>query len=204
VLEKRDSHNWSGRVSYTLANSRGNNSGALTATNNYQVLSSPNLDLGQGPTDFDRRHNLVLSGRIAEVPRTHGMTLSGTLRMLSGLAMSLIDTNSDPDRNGILADPLPAGTYSGNGPNAITVDNVGGRNGAFGPGYIQLDTRIGWRLKAGPGRTVDLNADIINVTNRANFVNPTADRRSTNFLLLTTLYGGGQPRQAQLGVRLGF
>jgi hypothetical protein len=27
VLEKRDSHNWSGRVSYTLANSRGNNSG---------------------------------------------------------------------------------------------------------------------------------------------------------------------------------
>jgi hypothetical protein len=204
VLEKRDSHNWSGRVSYTLANSRGNNSGALTSTNNYQVLNSPNLDLGQGPTDFDRRNNLVLSGRIAEVPRTHGMTLSGTLRMLSGLAMSLIDTNSDPDRNGILADPLAAGTYSGNGPNAITVDNVGGRNGAFGPGYIQLDTRIGWRLKAGVGRTVDLNADIINVTNRANFVNPTADRRSTNFLLLTTLYGGGQPRQAQIGVRLGF
>ena len=102
------------------------------------------------------------------------MTLSGTLRMLSGLAMSLIDTNSDPDRNGILADPLPAGTYSGNGANAITVDNVGGRNGAFGPGYIQLDTRIGWRLKAGTGRTVDLNVDIINVTNRANFVNPTA------------------------------
>ena len=31
VLEKRDSHNWSGRVSYTLANSRGNNSGALTS-----------------------------------------------------------------------------------------------------------------------------------------------------------------------------
>jgi hypothetical protein len=53
-------------------------------------------------------------------------------------------------------------------------------------------------------RTVDLNADIINVTNRGNFVNPTADRRSTNFLLLTTLYGGGQPRQAQLGLRLGF
>ena len=124
--------------------------------------------------------------------------------MLSGLAMSLIDSNSDPDRNGILADPLPAGTYSGNGPNAITVDNIGGRNGAFGPGYIQLDARIGWRLKAGPGRTVDLNADIINLTNRANFVNPTVDRRSTNFLLLTTLYGGGQPRQAQLELRLGF
>jgi hypothetical protein len=51
---------------------------------------------------------------------------------------------------------------------------------------------------------------VINVTNRANFTAPTtnianqSDRRSTNFLLLTTLYGGGQPRQAQLGVRLGF
>ena len=46
--------------------------------------------------------------------------------------------------------------------------------------------------------------DLINVANRANFVNPTADRRSTNFLLLTTLYGGGQPRQAQVGLRFGF
>lgn len=204
VLEKRDSHNWSGRVSYTLANSRGNNSGALTATNNYQVLNNPNLDLGQGPTDFDRRHNLVLSGRISEVPRTHGMTLSGTLRILSGLPFSLIDSSSDPDRNGILQDPLPAGTFSGNGPNAITVDNAGGRNGAYGPGYLQFDSRIGWRFKAGPGRTLDLTGDLINVTNRANFVNPTGDRRSTNFLLLTTLYGGGQPRQLQVGLRLGF
>jgi hypothetical protein len=54
------------------------------------------------------------------------------------------------------------------------------------------------------GSTLDLNADIINITNRANFVNPAADRRSTNFLLLTALYGVGQPRQAQVGVRLGF
>jgi hypothetical protein len=204
VLEKRDSHNWSGRVSYTLANSRGNNSGALTSTNNYQLLNDPNLDLGQGPTDFDRRQNLVVSARLSEVPHTHGMTLSGTLRMLSGLPFSLIDSNIDADRNGILQDPLAAGTYSGNGPNAITVDNAGGRNGAYGPGYSQLDTRIGWRFRPGAGKTLDLTGDVINVTNRANFVNPTGDRRSTNFLLLTTLYGGGQPRQLQVGLRLGF
>jgi hypothetical protein len=204
IVEKRDSHNWSARASYTLANSRGNFGGSLASTNNYQVLNDPNFDLGQGPTDFDRRHNLVLAGRIAEVPHTHGMTLSGTLRMLSGLAFSLYDSNSDPDRNGILMDPLPAGSYTGNGPNAITVDNKGGRNGAFGPGYMQLDTRVGWRFKAGQGKTLDLTADVINLTNRANFVNPTSDRRSTNFLLLTTLYGGGQPRQAQVGLRFGF
>ena len=49
-----------------------------------------------------------------------------------------------------------------------------------------------------------VTADVINVTNRSNFVSPTGDRRSTNFLLLTTLYGGGQPRQAQVGIRFGF
>jgi hypothetical protein len=208
IVEKRESHNWSGRVSYTLAYSRGNTSGALTATDNFQYLNNDNLDLNEGPTDYDRRHNLVISGR-GEIPRTHGMTVSGTLRLLSGLAFTLVDTSSDPDRNGVLFDPLPAGTYTGNGPNAVSVENKGGRNGAYGPGFAQLDTRIGWRLRPGKGRTLDLMADLINVTNHANFVSPVtsanqSDRRSTNFLLLTTLYGGGQPRQAQVGIRLGF
>src|SRR5205807_483082 len=139
-----------------------------------------------------------------EVPRTHGMTLSGALRMLSGLPFTLVDTSSDPDRNGQLFDPLPGGTYSGTGANAITVDNKGGRNGAFGPGYLQLDSRIGWRFKPHAGRTVDVTADVINVTNRANFVNPTADRRSTNFLLLTTLYGGGPRRFGSQQVTVGL
>ena len=203
VLEKRDANNWSGRISYTLANSRGNTSGALTATDQFQTVNGLNLDLNQGPTDFDRRHNLVFSGR-GLVPGTHGMTLSGTLRLLSGLPFTINDTSSDPDRNGQLFDPLPAGTYSGNGANAITVENKGGRNGTYGPGFMQLDTRVGWRFRQKDGRTLDLSADILNVTNRSNFVSPTGDRRSTNFLLLTTLYGGGQPRQAQLGVRIGF
>jgi len=134
-------------------------------------------------------------------------SLIGAMTMVAAVAQAEPTTRQEvkvPFAFTVNGQEMPAGTYSGNGANAITVDNVGGRNGAFGPGYIQLDARIGWRLKAGPGRTVDLNADIINVTNRANFVNPTADRRSTNFLLLTTLYGGGQPRQAQVGVRLGF
>jgi hypothetical protein len=143
VLEKRDSNNWSGRVSYTLAYSRGNTTGALTATDQFQTVSGLNLDLNQGPTDFDRRHNLVFSGR-GEMPHTHGMILSGALRLLSGLPFTLNDTSSDPDQNGQLFDPLPAGSYSGNGANAIT-------------GYLQLDTRVGWRLRPGSGHaTYDL------------------------------------------------
>ena len=51
VLEKRDSNNWSGRISYTLANSRGNFSGAVTATNNYQLLGDSE---SRGGTRTDR------------------------------------------------------------------------------------------------------------------------------------------------------
>ena len=139
------------------------------------MLNGLNLALGQGPTDFDRRHNLVLSGRIGDVPHTHGMTLSATLRMLSGTAFSLIDTEQR-SRSQRRSCPIryPAGTYSGTGANAITVDNAGGRNGAYGPGYVQLDTRIGWRFRSAAHARSTRTWIMINVANRANFVNPTA------------------------------
>jgi hypothetical protein len=47
-----------------------------------------------------------------------------------------------------LFDPLPAGTYAGTGANAIEVDFDGARNGAYGPAFFQLDTRVGYRLRA--------------------------------------------------------
>jgi len=202
-FERREANGWSGRVSYTLAYSRGNTNGEYTAPINFQLLDDLNLDANQGPTDRDRRHNLVISGR-GEVPHTKGMTVAATLRMLSGLPFSIINTATDPDRNGVLFDPLPAGDYQGNGVNAIKVSNDGGRNGAYGPGFIQFDTRFGWRWHVRAAQTLDLSVDLINITDRTNFLNPSGDQRLTNFLLLTQLSGGGQPRQAQLGLRFGF
>ena len=202
-LEKRDSNRWSARLSYTLSNSRGNTNGDFNAPIQFQFGDDLRLDQNQGPTDRDRRHNLVISGR-GEVPHTYGMTVAGTLRMMSGLPFTIMNTSVDPDRNGILFDPLQAGSYSGNGVNAITVDNDGGRNGTYGPGFVQLDMRFGWRWHRGGSQTLDLTLDLVNLTNRANFLNPTGDQRLTDFLLLTQLSGGGQPRQAQLGLRFGF
>ena len=53
---------------------------------------------------------------------------------------------------------------------------------------------------------VEMFLDIFNVTNRANFENPSGDERVTStFLVLTNLRGGGGfPRQAQFGVRYLF
>jgi hypothetical protein len=79
---------------------------------------------------------------------------------------------------------------------------------------MQLDLRAGYRAHLGSRRTLDVFCDLFNATNHANFVNPVttvagntgADRRNTaDFLRLTSLVAtSGLPRQAQLGVRLGF
>ena len=86
------------------------------------------------------------------------------------------------------------------------VENDGGRNGAIGPDYLQLDLRAGWRRRIRGGQAVEVFLDIFNVTNRANFDNPSGDERVTStFLVLTNLRGGGGfPRQAQFGVRYTF
>jgi hypothetical protein len=202
-VEKRFSQNYSARVSYTLAYSRGNTTGAGAAASAFQVLDDLNLDLNEGPTNFDQRHNFVVSGT-ALVPRTGGLTLSWVARALSGSPFTVFDSRIDADRNGTLLDPLPAGSYSGSGENAITVESDGGRNGAYGPGFFKLDLRLGYRLDLGNRRTLDVFGEIFNVTDRANFANPTGDMASANFLTLTGLSTSTTPRTGQFGIRFGF
>ena len=91
------------------------------------------------------------------------------------------------------------------GDNAWTVENKGGRNGAVGHGYANLDARVSYRFRLATERTLDLFVEIFNVTDEPNYVNPTGDRRSPDFLNPTDFEGGGAvPRQGQIGVRLGF
>lgn len=203
-VEKRFSQGFSARVAYTLSYSRGNTSANFIPNSNFQLLDDMRLDLNEGPTDFDRRHNLVISGQVF-VPKTGGMTVSWVARALSGLPFTIQDSTTDPDQNGILFDPLPSGDYSGSGArNNYSTSNDGGRNGARGPGFFQLDTRFGWRLGIGGGRTVDVFGEVFNLTNRANFANPSGDRFSTAFLVLTRLREGGVPRTGQIGLRFAF
>jgi hypothetical protein len=181
-----------------LSLASGNGVGAM----NFQLLADKNLDANEGPLDFDKRHNFVFSGSWS-VPRTHGLTLGMVTRYLSGDHFTIQDTNFDVDQNGILLNPLPAGKYSGTGNNSITVHNDGGRNGATGPDFFQMDARVGYRLPVSSSN-IELFADMFNVTNRANFANPSGDKRSTNFLVLTALRTGAIPRTIQIGGRLIF
>jgi len=207
-VEKRLSRGVSARVSYTLSSARGNTSGNGSGAINFQTGQDMNLTLNEGSSDFDRRHNLVISGR-ALVPYTHGMTFSWVARALSGLPFSLVNNLIDLDRNGTLFDPIAPGTYTGAG--SVPADNFtvedydGRRNGARGPGFFQFDTRFGWRLNVGNGRTLDLSADVFNLTNRANFANPSGNQgAATTFLVLSALRDGAAPRTLQIGARFGF
>jgi len=123
--------------------------------------------------------------------------------------MSLFDSSVDADRNGRLFDLLPAGNYCGVGQNSICVDNAGGRNGARGPSYKQTDARLAYRFRPAKDKTFDANFELFNIFNTANFANPGvafgADKRLTDFLILTALRGGnGQPRAVQFSFRFGF
>ncbi len=212
-LEKRYANNWSGRISYSLSKSRGT-AYAQADRNTYQFLTDLNLDELWGPTDVDRRHILSINGR-TEIPKTGGMTLSSTLRYMSGAPFTIFDSSIDANRNGELNDPLPAGTYSGTAVNAMqNVEYKGGRNGAIGPDYFQVDVRAGWRRRMPRNHALEIFLDIFNITNRANWDNPTntttpttgADRRlSATFLERRSLRGGsGFPRQAAFGARFTF
>ena len=163
-----------------------------------------NLDEHEQPAETDRRHILTISGR-TELPL--GVTASGVLRYMSGLPLTIHNSSIDANQNGILFDPVAAGTFSGNpdNVNAITVENDGGFGGARGPDFLQLDVRFGYRVRPYERQTLDVFLDIFNLTNRGNFNNPSGDQRLSNFLILRTLRAGsGFPRQGQLGVRWGF
>ena len=76
----------------------------------------------------------------------------------------------------------------------------------FSAGNVQVDMRAGWRGRVPKGQAIEVFLDVFNLTNRANFDNPSGDERvAATFLVLTNLRGGGGfPRQAQLGVRYMF
>jgi hypothetical protein len=203
-FDRRFSHYYSTRVSYTLAHSRGNTSGAGVAASGFQVLDDMHLELNGGPTSFDQRHNLVISGT-AVVPRTRGLNFSWVARALSGTPFSLTNGNIDPDRNGTIAEPLAPGDYSGTGADAYTVKGYKAeRNGAYGPGFFQLDMRAGYRVRLGGRRALNAFVDFFNVTDRVNFANPSGNQANPTFLVRTAYSTSYTPRKLQLGARFEF
>ena len=112
ALEKRYSNNYSVRVSYTWAHSTGNTSGNGVPASGFQVLDDMNLDLNEGVTAQDhpeqprrQRHGPRAAHRRADCQL-------GRAR-LERFPFSLTNGTLDPDLNGSLSEPLPAGNVFG-------------------------------------------------------------------------------------------
>jgi hypothetical protein len=206
-LKKRYSHNYSAQVSYSFGHSRGNTSGSGAPGSNFQVGQDMHLELNEGPTDFDIRHNLTVSGT-ALVPRTYGLNVSWVARALSGTPFSLTNSSVDPDLNGIQAEPLPAASYAAasGAADAFTLkDYKAERGGARGPGFFELDMRFGYRIPLSKQRRLEIAADIFNLTNHTNFANPGGNQNTAStFLILTGYSTSYTPRKLQIGARIQF
>jgi hypothetical protein len=207
---KRFAQGWQGRLSYAYSRGRGNTATGQADNAASQFLGDLNLDRDVGPTSVDRPHILTISGSY-DVPRTGGLKVSAVYSARSGTPFTLVNSTTDLDRNGFTTNEyLPAGSYSGVGEDAYTVDYKGGRNGARGPNYQRLDFRAGYRFRLAGGRTIDAFLDVFNLSNEPNFANPTnnggqADQRiAATFLRITTVDDGSPTRTAQINLRFGF
>jgi hypothetical protein len=207
MLEKRWTNNYYYRVSYTLSYARGNTTAQGLPSSDFQVGQDLHLEKNEGPLANDRRHNLSFAGSI-EVPHMHGLLLSGVARYLSGAPMTLTNSLVDTDRNGRTGDLIDAGTYEGTpvsaGDKTWKVDFDGGRGGARGPDYFQVDLRAGWRFKLPDRHLLDVTIDAFNVFNRSQFNNPSGDIASADFLILDSLQSRNVPRALQFQVTLRY
>ena len=220
-LQKRFSRGYQFRVSYTRSKGFGNTASPgnvetiATATADAATNAiSMNLADNEGLTTQDRPNILSVDASVL-VPRTHGLMISGVLQYQSGTPFTLFDSTTDPNRNGNFEEPLAAGAYSGalGNPDAITVQNAGGARGARGPDFLLGSVRFGYQFTVSRNRQLRAYLDVFNITNRANFNNPTAtvgtvtgaDRRdAATFLVLRSIRDGGPTRTAQLNIRYSF
>lgn len=209
-VDKRYSQGYNLRASYAYSRARGNFQNGFNSIIGTQVGDDLRLDENVGPVDDDRPHIFSISGT-AEIPRVPGLSVSGVARYMSGLPFSLIDSSLDRNQNGRFEDEfLTSGSYSGTGENAVTVENDGGRNGARGPEFFELDVRLAYSLPLPNAHRLQLFGEIFNLTDRANFDAPTnsgnaSDQRlASSFLVVDTLRRGATSRLAQIGIRYSF
>jgi hypothetical protein len=186
-LEKRMANRWSGRVSYTYG---------VRPRRRGDLDSNPGLDYGR--CDRDNTHAFATS---ANVDLGHGLGAGMVFRTYSGYPINEttgVDSNGDGTTNdrpikGVNDLTLPIVS-------ALDSRGVAIRNGVDGERKTILDGRFQYVHRVGRYQA-GLFLEVYNLTNHANFGNPTGARNSANFLKTIV---ADNPRTAQLGFRLLF
>ena len=192
-LEKRFSNRWAGRVSYTY--SRCNDVVAPLAVVGANDLN-PRLDYGRCARDNQQAFASSANGTIWK-----GLGAGMVFRRYSGYPVNEttgVDTNGDGTNN----DRPVKGRDDATIPirSAVDANGMAIRNGMEGQHKLILDGRLQyiWRIQH---YQAGLFLEIYNLTNHANFGDPTGARNSANFMIPIV---ADNPRTAQLGFRLTF
>lgn len=225
-LEKRFGDGYGYRASYTIGEARDQAPEHLAASSG-RAQNTRDLESWEGPSDFDVRHRFS-ANFIVELPFGPGKAMlqdgvaghilggwlvSGIYSARSGRAFTATQGNNNvgPDQTGLpnlTGDPKGAETVrQWFNPAAFTAVPSGqfgnaGRNILRGPGWITFDMSVQRRVNVGSRANITVRADIFNVFNRANFGLPAANIAASNAGVISTL--AGDPRVAQLSLRLGF
>jgi hypothetical protein len=194
---RRMANRWSARVAYTVQESHYVGLGNPDAR---RVWLDNDIRADYGRFTSDRRQVLAVSGTVNP---WRSLTIAGVLSAISGSPINETvgtDVNRDNDNN----DRPIRGVNDLVQPIRSELDDQGRAviNGLDGPGSQLIDISFRYQLPFNRGvDSLDLFYDIFNVLNRTNFVPPTGNRASANFMVPTAAQF---PRQMQFGVRVRF
>jgi hypothetical protein len=226
TLTKRLSHNFQFDTSYTYSKSLDDNS--LTSINTPSVQDSFNIRGDYGPSDFDARHRVVLSG-LYDLPFKGHRAVEGwesglIFQAQSGNPLNIITSNSGFTGNQT-ARPDVAGPVAVTGnpdqwfanpcvfvfPGAgTTVTHFGNlsRNAVTGPDFINADFSVIKNTKITETTNLQFRADMFDVLNHPNFGNPGRVLGTSTFGVVSNTRAPtgdfGSSRQIQFALKLQF
>jgi hypothetical protein len=198
-LNKRYANRWAARISYTLARCRDViNTPVATPAAAAAFVDDLDPRRDYGACLPDNRHAFATSGNV-EIWRGLGASMS--FRAYSGYPINET-IGSDVNGDGINNDRPVRGRDDLTRPIVSEVDASGMavRNGIDGENKILLDARAQyiWRMQR---MQAGIFLEVYNLTNHANFGNPSGARNSSFFLVPIV---ADDPATAQIGVRLTF
>lgn len=220
-LQKRFSHGYMFNASYTLSSS----TDLFSDEGLFQVQNdSTRPELNEGPSDFNRRHRMILSGSwtlpFSGNAWKDGWQISGIGTIQSGRPFTVFDDDgsailfaSDGPRPNVVpgVDALTSGSMSSrvNGylnPDAFASSGIAwgnlGRNTFVGPMQRRIDVSVSKLTRLRGSASLELRLEAYNVTNTTSFRNPNSDLSDGDFGEITRTVGG--PRLVQLAAKVKF
>jgi hypothetical protein len=194
---RRMANRWSARLAYTIQESHYVGLGNPDAR---RVWFDDDIRADYGRFTSDRRQVLAVSGTVNPW-RT--LTFAAVMSAISGAPINETvgsDVNRDNDNN----DRPIRGVNDTTRPIMSDVDDQGRAviNGLEGPGSFLIDASLRYQIPINRGvNSIDLFYDVFNLANRTNYVPPTGNRASGNFMVPTAAQF---PRQMQFGIRVRF